>query len=146
MPTDTSLKLCACPHLSRRCRVIVVALQVEKNVRWLWRFIMMPVLFGLIGNALRFKTLQHSSISKACAIIFAGWWLRPVFVTVGCIIVTAKLPTCRMLHLHLQKLLVHMLLYVNACETHLHICYINDIKCCQAPMCDLDNTCLTDQP
>ncbi|DBB09325.1 TPA: hypothetical protein ACH3X3_007904 [Trebouxia sp. C0006] len=49
---------------------------VEKNVRWLWRFIMMPVLFGLIGNALRFKTLQHSSISKACAIIFAGLAVR----------------------------------------------------------------------
>ncbi|KAL0035158.1 hypothetical protein WJX79_003931 [Trebouxia sp. C0005] len=49
---------------------------VEKNVRWLWRFIMMPVLFGLIGNALRFNTLQHSSTSKACAIIFAGLAVR----------------------------------------------------------------------
>ena len=87
----------------------------------------MPVLFGLIGNALRFKTLQHSSISKACAIIFAGRWLQPVFVALGCITLTAKLLICRMLHLHLQELLVHMLLYMNACETHLHICYIEVI-------------------
>ena len=105
----------------------VVALQVEKNVRWLWRFIMMPVLFGLIGNALRFKTLQHSSISKACAIIFAGRWLQSLFVTVWCMITTALLLTCRMPHLYPQELLVHMLLYVIACETHLRICYIEVI-------------------
>jgi len=105
----------------------VVALQVEKNVRWLWRFIMMPVLFGLIGNALRFKTLQHSSISKACAIIFAGWWLPPLYITVWCMIMTALPPIRGMLQLHLQELLVDMLPYVNACETHLHICHIGVI-------------------
>ncbi len=110
MPTDTSLKLCVRPLLSRVYRVTVVALQVEKNVRWLWRFIMMPVLFGLIGNALRFKTLQHSSISKACAIIFAGQWLRPLFVTVGFMIMTAVLLPCGVPPLYLQELLVHMLL------------------------------------
>ena len=32
----------------------------------------MPILFGLIGNAMRFKTLPHNIIPKACAIIFAG--------------------------------------------------------------------------
>ena len=47
-------------------------MQVEKHVRWLWRFIMMPILFGLIGNAMRFKTLPNNIIPKACAIIFAG--------------------------------------------------------------------------
>ena len=33
---------------------------------------MMPILFGLIGNAMRFNTLQKNSIAKACGIIFAG--------------------------------------------------------------------------
>lgn len=47
-------------------------MQIEKHVRWLWRFIMMPILFGLIGNAMRFNTLQKNSIAKACGIIVAG--------------------------------------------------------------------------
>lgn len=47
-------------------------LQVEKFVKWLWRFIVMPLLFGLIGASMRFSTLQHNSIGKACGIIFAG--------------------------------------------------------------------------
>lgn len=47
--------------------------QIEKHVRWLWRFIMMPILFGLIGDAMRFNSLQKNSIAKACGIIFAGW-------------------------------------------------------------------------
>ena len=50
-----------------------VLVQIEKHVRWLWRFIMMPILFGLIGNAMRFNTLRHDSIAKACGIIVAGW-------------------------------------------------------------------------
>ena len=48
--------------------------QIEKHVRWLWRFIMMPILFGLIGDAMRFNRLQKNSIAKACGIIFAGWF------------------------------------------------------------------------
>ncbi len=54
---------------------------------------------------------------------------------------TASLLTCGMPHLYLQELLVHMLLYVIACETHLHMCYI---KCCQAPVNEFDDTPLTD--
>ncbi|KAL3133331.1 hypothetical protein ABBQ38_007206 [Trebouxia sp. C0009 RCD-2024] len=49
---------------------------IEKHVRWLWRFIMMPILFGLIGNAMRFNTLQKNSIAKACGIIVAGLAVR----------------------------------------------------------------------
>ena len=51
-------------------------MQIEKHVRWLWRFIMMPILFGLIGNAMRFNSLKKNSIAKACGIIFAGWFLQ----------------------------------------------------------------------
>ena len=46
--------------------------QVEKNVRFVWRFIMMPLLFGLIGASMVFRTLTKSSIPKACAIVIAG--------------------------------------------------------------------------
>ena len=42
-------------------------------------------------------------------------------------IMTALLLTCGLLQVHLQELLVHMLLYVNAYETNLHICYIEVI-------------------
>lgn len=47
-------------------------MQVEKFVKWLWRFIVMPILFGLIGASMKFSTLQHNSIGKACGIIIAG--------------------------------------------------------------------------
>ena len=46
--------------------------QVEKNVRFVWRFMMMPLLFGLIGASIVFRTLTQSSIPKACAIVIAG--------------------------------------------------------------------------
>ena len=71
--------------------------------------------------------LQHSSAQQhlqsvrhhLCRLVPAT-----LVYNVWCMITTALLLTYGMLHLHLQELLVHMLLYVNACETHLHICYI----------------------
>lgn len=51
------------PHLAR---------SVEKHVRWFWRFIMCPLLFGLIGTLMNFRTLPTGVIPKAVAIIFAG--------------------------------------------------------------------------
>lgn len=45
---------------------------VEKQVRWFWRFIMMPVLFGLVGASINFSTIENGMIPKACAIVIAG--------------------------------------------------------------------------
>lgn len=45
---------------------------LEKQVRWFWRFVMMPVLFGLVGASVNFATIQRGIIPKACAIIVAG--------------------------------------------------------------------------
>jgi hypothetical protein len=45
---------------------------VEKQVRWFWRFVMMPVLFGLVGASINFATIEGGMIPKACAIIIAG--------------------------------------------------------------------------
>lgn len=45
---------------------------VEKQVRWFWRFVMMPVLFGLVGASINFATIQRGIIPKSCAIIIAG--------------------------------------------------------------------------
>lgn len=45
---------------------------VEKQVRWFWRFVMMPVLFGLVGASINFATIESGMIPKACAIIIAG--------------------------------------------------------------------------
>ncbi len=51
------------PHLAR---------SVEKHVRWFWRIIMCPLLFGIIGTQMNFNTLPGGTIPKAVAIIFAG--------------------------------------------------------------------------
>ena len=45
---------------------------VEKQVRWFWRFVMMPLLFGLVGASVNFKTIDKSIIPKAVAIIVSG--------------------------------------------------------------------------
>ena len=45
---------------------------VEKQVRWFWRFVMMPLLFGLVGTSVNLKTLDKSIIPRACAIIVSG--------------------------------------------------------------------------
>lgn len=45
---------------------------VEKQVRWFWRFIMSPLMFGLVGASVNFKTIDRSIIPKAVAIIVSG--------------------------------------------------------------------------
>ena len=45
---------------------------VEKQVRWFWRLVMMPVLFGLVGASVNFATIQRGIIPKSCAIVIAG--------------------------------------------------------------------------
>ena len=45
---------------------------VEKQVRWFWRFVMMPLLFGLVGTSVDLKTLDTSIIPRACAIVVSG--------------------------------------------------------------------------
>jgi Kef-type K+ transport system membrane component KefB len=45
---------------------------VEKQVRWFWRFVMMPLLFGLVGASVNFSTIERGIIPKACAIVIAG--------------------------------------------------------------------------
>lgn len=45
---------------------------VEKQVRWFWRLVMMPVLFGLVGASVDFATIERGIIPKSCAIIIAG--------------------------------------------------------------------------
>ena len=45
---------------------------VEKQVRWFWRFIMSPLMFGLVGASVNFKTIDSSIIPKSVAIIVAG--------------------------------------------------------------------------
>ena len=44
----------------------------DAQVRWLWRFVMMPLLFGLVGASINFATIASGSIGKACAIVLAG--------------------------------------------------------------------------
>lgn len=46
--------------------------QAEVAVRFLWRFILMPLLFTLIGTTINFSTLSASVIQKACSIVCAG--------------------------------------------------------------------------
>ena len=51
----------------------------EKHVRFLWRWILMPLLFCLIGTIINFNNLPSSTIVKAVGLIFAGAAiLRPV--------------------------------------------------------------------
>ena len=45
---------------------------VEKQVRWFWRFVMMPLMFGLVGASVNFKTIDTAIIPKAVAIIVSG--------------------------------------------------------------------------
>lgn len=47
-------------------------LQVERHVRWVWRFLMMPLLFGLIGTSVNFSSLAKGTIPKSVGIVFAG--------------------------------------------------------------------------
>ncbi|CAK0757076.1 hypothetical protein CVIRNUC_002510 [Coccomyxa viridis] len=49
---------------------------VEKQVRWFWRFVMMPLLFGLVGTSVDLKTLDTSIIPRACAIVVSGLAVR----------------------------------------------------------------------
>ncbi|CAL5227266.1 g10197 [Coccomyxa viridis] len=49
---------------------------VEKQVRWFWRFIMSPLMFGLVGASVNFKTIDRSIIPKAVAIIVSGLGVR----------------------------------------------------------------------
>ena len=44
----------------------------EKHVRFLWRWILMPLLFCLIGTIINFQQLPSSTIVKAVGLIFAG--------------------------------------------------------------------------
>ncbi len=44
----------------------------EKHVRFLWRWILMPLLFCLIGTIINFSNLPSSTIVKAVGLIFAG--------------------------------------------------------------------------
>ena len=46
--------------------------QAEHAVRFLWRFILMPLLFTLIGTIINFSTLSSTTIQKACSLVFAG--------------------------------------------------------------------------
>ena len=48
----------------------------EKHVRFLWRWILMPLLFCLIGTIINFQQLPGSTIVKAVGLIFAGACLR----------------------------------------------------------------------
>jgi len=45
---------------------------VEKQVRWFWRFVMCPLLFGLVGASVNFKTISREIIPKSVAIIVSG--------------------------------------------------------------------------
>lgn len=44
----------------------------EKAIVFLWRFILMPLLFCLIGTSILFSTLPVSTIQDACALIVSG--------------------------------------------------------------------------
>ena len=45
---------------------------VERQLRWFWRFVTMPVLFGLVGATVNFAVLDRATIARACSIIIAG--------------------------------------------------------------------------
>ena len=44
----------------------------ETHVRFLWRWVLMPLLFCLIGTIINFNTLPDSTIPRAVGLIFAG--------------------------------------------------------------------------
>ena len=52
----------------------------ETHVRFLWRWVLMPLLFCLIGTIINFNTLPSSTIPRAVGLIFAG---APA-TTLGC--------------------------------------------------------------
>jgi hypothetical protein len=51
-------------------------------VRFLWRFILMPLLFTLVGTIINFSTLSSSTIQKACSLVFAGQLLCNIAASV----------------------------------------------------------------
>ena len=59
----------ACVQIDEPLENIRVA---EKHVRFLWRWILMPLLFCLIGTIINFNKLPSSTIVKAVGLIFAG--------------------------------------------------------------------------
>ena len=56
--------------------------QAEHAVRFLWRFILMPLLFTLIGTIINFSTLSSTTIQKACSLVFAGQLLCNIAASV----------------------------------------------------------------
>ena len=44
----------------------------ETHVRFVWRWVLMPLLFCLIGTIIDFNTLPDSTISRSVGVIFAG--------------------------------------------------------------------------
>ena len=68
---------------------------MEKQVRWFWRFVMMPLLFGLVGASINFKKIDTSTISKACAIIIAGYSHLKLCYRSVCVQQIAHLPSMR---------------------------------------------------
>ena len=63
------IALLACVQTDEPLENIRVA---EKHVRFLWRWILMPLLFCLIGTIINFNQLPSSTIVKAVGLIFAG--------------------------------------------------------------------------
>ena len=51
-------------------------------MRFLWRFILMPLLFTLVGTIINFSTLSSSTIQKACSLVFAGQLLCKIAASV----------------------------------------------------------------
>ena len=44
----------------------------QAHVRFLWRWLLAPLLFCLIGTIINFDTLPSSTIPRAAGLIFAG--------------------------------------------------------------------------
>ena len=57
------------PQDSEPLEVVRVA---QAHVRFLWRWVLMPLLFCLIGTIIDFNTLPGSTIPRAVGLIFAG--------------------------------------------------------------------------
>lgn len=72
---------------------------VEKQVRWFWRFVMMPLLFGLVGASVNFKKIDPTIIPKSCAIIVAG----ELAVWAALLISTLLGPCCLKASLHVYS-------------------------------------------
>jgi hypothetical protein len=56
---------------------------VEKKVRFVWRIVLMPILFGLTGITIVFANLPSAAIGNACAIVSAGAGADAPLGTVG---------------------------------------------------------------